>query len=207
MDKIDIRLIDNKYKRLVFDLLFRLQMHSHESYIHSIDVANKAVILARSLGIEKDDLKILYTASLLHDIGKLYVDEKILHKPNATDYEKELIRLGHIEGTREILSQNFDPRVVKLASHHHERLNNSGYPEHLNAKKLSLLDRVLQVADVTSAISMTRSYQSASSPEETIKILDSLVSRGELDKTCVKEIERILLYPLSEQSSGQPENE
>ena len=207
MEKINIKLIKNKNEPIVFDLLFKLRMHSEESYVHSLDVADKAITLAKSLGVGDDDLEKLYTASLLHDIGKLYVDEKILHKPNASNYERELIRLGHIEGTREILSQNFEPEIVNLASHHHERLNNSGYPEHLNAKKLGLLDRILQVADVTSALAMNRSYQDASSPEKIIKILDELVSRGELDKTCVKEIERILLYPLSEQSSGQPTNE
>lgn len=207
MDTININLINKKYKKIVFDLLFELELHSKESYVHSLDVAQKSVALAQSLGASRSDLEKLYIASLLHDIGKLYVDEKILHKPNATSYERELIRFGHIEGTREILEKYFDEDIVNLASHHHERLNNSGYPEHLNAKKLGLLDRILQVADVTSALSMNRSYQDASSPDKIIKILDELVCRGELDKKCVKEMERLFLYPLQEQSSGQPESE
>ena len=45
-----------------------------------------------------------------------------------------------------ILEKYFDEDIVKLASHHHERLNNSGYPEHLNAKKLSLLAEKLEKA-------------------------------------------------------------
>lgn len=207
MDTINFNLINEKYKRIVFDLLFKLKMHSEESYVHSIDVAQRSIILAKSLGVKESDLEKLHIASLLHDIGKLYVDGKILHKTNATNYECELIRLGHIEGTREILSKYFDEDIVNLASHHHERLNNSGYPEHLNAKKLGLLDRILQVADVTSALSMNRSYQNASSPEKIIEILDTLVGRGELDKRCVKEMEKLFLYPLQEQSSGQPESE
>lgn len=207
MDTININLINNKNKKIVFELLLQLELHSEESYVHSLDVAQKSITLARAFGVSDSDLEKLYTASLLHDIGKLYVNEKILHKPNATTYERELIRFGHIEGTREILEKYFDEDIVKLASHHHERLNNSGYPEHLNAKKLGLLDRILQVADVTSALAMNRSYQEASSPDKIIKILDELVSRGELDKKCVKEMQRLILYPLQSQMSGQPENE
>lgn len=207
MNTIHVNLINNKYKKIIFDLLLQLELHSEESFVHSIDVAQKSILLARSFGVSGSDLENLYTAALLHDIGKLYVNEKILHKPNATNYERELIRLGHIEGTREILEKYFDEDIVKLASHHHERLNNSGYPEHLNAKKLSLLDRILQVADVTSALAMNRSYQQASSPEKIIEILDNLVSRGELDKKCVKEMQKLFLFPMQEQSSSQPESE
>lgn len=207
MNTIHVNLINNKYKKIIFDLLLQLELHSKESFVHSIDVAQKSILLARSFGVSGSDLENLYTAALLHDIGKLYVNEKILHKPNATNYERELIRLGHIEGTREILEKYFDEDIVKLASHHHERLNNSGYPEHLNAKKLSLLDRILQVADVTSALAMNRSYQQASSPEKIIEILDNLVSRGELDKKCVKEMQKLFLFPMQEQSSSQPESE
>ena len=143
---------------------------------------------------------------LLHDIGKINVDKDLLHKPNATPYERELIRTSHIEGTKTILSELFEPEIVRLASHHHERLNSSGYPEHLNAKKLDILDRILQVADVTSALAMNRCYQGAYAPEQAIEILDNLVRRGELDKKCVLEIERILLNPLKNQTNQtQPE--
>lgn len=206
MEKININLIKEKYRPLVFQLLLKLRIHSEESYVHSIDVAKKALALAEALQINEADLSKLYTASLLHDIGKIHVDKDLLHKPNATDYERDLIRVAHIEGTRSILSEYFDEDLVRLASHHHERLNSSGYPEHLNAKKLDILDRILQVSDVTSALAMNRCYQGAYAPEQAIEILDNLVRRGELDKKCVLEIERILLNPLKNQSNqNQPE--
>jgi putative nucleotidyltransferase with HDIG domain len=200
MEKININLIKERYRKLVFELLFKLRLHSEESYVHSLDVAEKSLALAFALGINERDLEKLYTASLLHDIGKICIDEDLLHKPNATNYERELIRTGHIEGTKAILSEYFDAEIVRLAAHHHERLNSSGYPEHLNATKLDILDRILQVADVTSALAMNRSYQGAYEPSQAIEILEHLVRRGELDKKCVKEIERIFLIPLRNQS-------
>ena len=203
MEKININLIKERYRKLVFELLFKLRLHSEESYVHSLDVAEKSLALAVALGIDEAELSKLYTASLLHDIGKIHVDEALLHKPNVSAYERELIRFGHIEGTKAILSEYFDPELVRLASHHHERLNSSGYPEHLNATKLDILDRILQVADVTSALAMNRSYQGAYEPQQAIEILENLVRRGELDKKCVKEIERLFLIPLKEQRVSQ----
>lgn len=192
MESIRIDLIEEEYIEVVFDLLSKLKIHSNESFVHSLDVAEKTLKLSSVFDIKNGELKRLYTASLLHDIGKLCIDESILHKRDATDAEREFIRFGHIEGTKNILSEFFDVELVRLASHHHERLNNSGYPEHLSAKNLSKLDRILQVADVASALEMSRSYKEAYNREKVIVILDNLVSRGELDKKCVKEIEKIL---------------
>lgn len=204
MEKINVNLIKDKHKRLVFQLLLKLRMHSEESYVHSLDVAEKSLALAVALGIDGEELSKLYTASLLHDIGKIHVDEALLHKPNVSAYERELIRFGHIEATISILKEYFEPDIVRLASHHHERLNSSGYPEHLNATKLDILDRILQVADVTSALAQNRCYQGAYEPQQIIEILENLVRRGELDKKCVKEIERLFLIPLKEQNQSQP---
>lgn len=71
--------------------------------------------------------------------------------------------------------------------------------------KLYILDRILQVADVTSALSLIRSYQEARAPEEIVAILDDLISRRELDKTCVKEIERICLIPPKDEKQKNTE--
>ena len=200
MEKLNLKLIKDEYQKRVCNLLFKLKTHSKETYEHSLDVAAKSYAIAKNFGIDSSDIKTLYTASLLHDIGKLYIETSLLHKKDATDSEKEIIKLGHIIGTKSILSEFFDADFVKLASHHHERLNHSGYPEHLGARKLDILDRILQVADVASALEMTRSYKDAYKPEQVISILNNLVTRGELDAECVKEIEKIILLSTKNQS-------
>lgn len=195
MENLDLNLIDEEYREVVFDLLFALKNHSKESYIHSIDVAEKAMFLAVAFKIKGAELKKLYVASLLHDIGKLCIDGDLLHKTDVSNEERELIQMGHIEGTRNILENYFEKDIVRLAAHHHERLDCSGYPEHLNERELGVLDRILQVADVTSALSMNRCYQDARSPEEVVAILEDLIRHHELDEKCVKEIEKIFLIP------------
>lgn len=191
MEKIKTNLIDEKHREVVFELLLLLRAHSEESYEHSVDVANKSVSIAKAMCVGPEDIKKLYTAGLLHDIGKIMVDRVLLHKRNVTEKEMEMIQIGHIEATKKILEDCFDDDFIRLAIHHHERLNCSGYPEHLSAKKLDILDRILQVADVSSALEMSRSYKESYDAERVVSILDSLAKRGELDKRCVKESERI----------------
>ena len=200
MEKIRIDLIKEEYKVIVLELLAHLKAHSEETFKHSFDVAEKAYALANALGVKGDDLSKLYIASLVHDIGKLYIDEKILHKQNATDAERELIKKVHIEGTKQILDEYFEEDIVSIAFNHHERLDGSGYPDHFTARKLDILDRILQVADVTSALLMSRSYKDAYAAEQVVSILDNLVKSGELDKKCVLEIEKLFLEPLKNQS-------
>ena len=195
MEILNIHLIKQEDLKNVITLLSKLKTHSRESYVHSIDVADKAVIIANSYGLSMDEIQQLYTAGLLHDIGKLYVTQDLLHKKNATKDEQDLIRFGHIVGTKSILSQYFDDDFVNLASHHHERLNRTGYPEHLGSRRLSTLDRILQVADVTSALAMKRSYKEPFSNDKVCSILDELVNKGELDKHCVEEAKKLLLVP------------
>lgn len=193
MERININLINEKYRPIVFELMFKLQNHSKESFEHSIDVAEKAILIAKALEVSPTEHELIYTASLLHDIGKLFVDPSLLHHPNATPEELEIIRSTHIEGSKTILSDLFDENIVKLATRHHERLNRSGYPERLKAKQIGLFDRILQVADVTSALSLTRSYQEAKSPEVVVEILEKLAETHELDISCVKKIKSVLL--------------
>ena len=201
MEEIHLNLINEKYRDLVMGLLEHLKNHSEETYLHSIDVAEKTLALATVLKVKKSDLETLYTASLLHDIGKLWINKKILHKSDASEDEVNYIKLDHIEGTTAILSNFFPIDIINLASHHHERLNNSGYPEQIGKENLNLLDRILQVADVTSALEQNRSYQQASSNEQILEILNKLAAKGELDPKCVEEIEKIVL----DSSNNQPQ--
>ena len=85
MERIKTNLIEEKDREVVFEMLGLLRAHSGETYVHSVDVANKSLSMAIALGVKIDELKKLYTAGLLHDIGKLLVDKSLLHKKDATN--------------------------------------------------------------------------------------------------------------------------
>ena len=129
---------------------------------HSERVAEIAVGIGRRLGFHPDTLRDLRRAGLLHDVGKLAVNNLILDKPGRlTDEEFAVVR-RHPVHSREILelAPCFAP-IAALAANHHERLDGRGYPRGLGAEDLDLAMRVLAVADVYEALTATRPYRDA----------------------------------------------
>lgn len=188
MEQIELayQYIATKNIDIVYSLLGKLKIKSPVTFSHSLEVAKFSLAVGQKVGLSNEDLTNLYTAALLHDIGKLGVEKDILHGSNLTEEEIDSIRYCHIQKTFEILkSKNLDEEIINIAYHHHERINGSGYPNHLKGDELSDLDRILQVADVTSAISMGRGYQVGLNTEKTEERLNELVTANLLDNKYV----------------------
>jgi len=143
---------------------------------HSKKVAEYSIAIGRELGFGEEDIDILNVAALLHDYGKLGIDDRILKKPGKlTEEEFDHIK-QHILNTRSILNKMSFVRKYKkvplVASSHHERLDGSGYSEGLTDNKIPFMAKILAVADVFEALTAKRHYRDALSPEEAFKILD-----------------------------------
>ncbi len=171
--------------------------YSYETYTHMLDVASKSLAVGKKLRIPYDDLRLLYTAGLLHDVGKLAVNKDILHKPECSPEDVEYIRSMHIKATRDILDSYFDEDITTLCSQHHERLDGSGYPYGLRAEHLGVLDRILAVADTVSAMTLRRSHREYSKSDEKVESkLHLLVEQGKLDADIVE----VMITHLREQN-------
>jgi PAS domain S-box-containing protein len=129
---------------------------------HQHRVCQLAVPLARELGLSEDKIEGVRIASLIHDIGKIGLPTEILSKPTKlTDIESSLIK-GHSQIGYDILkSIEFSYPIARIVLQHHERLNGSGYPNHLKGDKILLEARILGVADVVEAMSSHRPYRPA----------------------------------------------
>ena len=128
--------------------------------------------IAATMGLDDATRRLLRRAALLHDLGKLGVSNRILDKPGPlTDGEWSAVR-RHPRLSMVILRAvpALAP-VGRLSATHHERLDGSGYPYGLTASELKLPDRVLQVADVTDALTAERPYRKALSPDEGLAIM------------------------------------
>jgi len=127
---------------------------------HSDRVARISVRLGRELGQDDETLHRLYMAGLLHDIGKIGIDDAVLRKPGRlTDAEYEHIKLhpqlGHtILGDLKQLTD-----VLPVVLHHHEQWNGGGYPEGLSEEDIPLLARIAAVADAYDAMTSDRPYR------------------------------------------------
>jgi putative nucleotidyltransferase with HDIG domain len=139
---------------------------------HCAGVAEIADGMAATMGLDDATRRLLRRAALLHDVGKLGVSNRILDKAGPlSDGEWGAVR-RHPRLSMVILRAvpALAP-VARLSATHHERLDGSGYPYGLTASELKLPDRILQVADVTDALTSERPYRAALAPDEGLGIM------------------------------------
>ena len=139
---------------------------------HPKRVANTALHLGMRLGLHDSDLVALFRGGLVHDIGKIFVSEKILRKPAPLNAQEETEMRAHAAIGERILRRF--PSTSDLSSivrHHHERFDGGGYPDGLSGHKIPLLARIVSVSDAHDALASDRPYRPRCGPEEAIEIL------------------------------------
>lgn len=135
---------------------------------HQSGVAEVAVEIAASLDMPADQIELVRTASLLHDIGKIAIPAEILVKPGRLDEYEWLIIQRHPQVGAEILEDaELGGPIADIIRQHHERLDGSGYPSGLTDADICLEARIIAVADVTEAMLAHRPYRPARTLEET----------------------------------------
>jgi len=161
------------YLRTVESLALAVDAKDQTTYGHIRRVKTYAMGLADLCGIrDQSELKAIETGSLLHDIGKIAVEDYILNKPgrlSKNEYEKVKI---HAAAGDEILQQvSFPFPVAKYVRYHHERWDGLGYPDGLKGEEIPLGARILAIADAFDAIRFSRPYKLSVPTDEAIEIL------------------------------------
>ncbi len=111
------------------------------------------------MGLSPAKLSELYCSAILHDIGKIATPQRILEFPGKLAPEDMGIMRHHVNHSKRILSGHAPEQIIENVYRHHEKLDGKGYPRHLERKDLNLIQRILTVADITSALNDTRSYK------------------------------------------------
>ncbi|NLE38519.1 MAG: HD domain-containing protein [Pirellulaceae bacterium] len=135
---------------------------------HSDRVAQVSLCLARELGCDQDTLNSIYLSGLLHDIGKIGIDDNVLRKPGRlTEQEYEHIK-SHVTVGHWILKdlKKMDD-VLPVVLYHHEAWAGGGYPRDLRGETIPLTARIVAVADAFDAMSSDRPYRKGM-PDEKI---------------------------------------
>jgi diguanylate cyclase (GGDEF)-like protein len=134
---------------------------------HSEDVADYVDAVSRQLGIDDLEREQLSFASLLHDVGKIGISERILLKPGRlTPEERSVIELHPRIGFRLVEQVPGMESIAPVILHHHERWDGSGYPARLRGEDIPLAARVIGVADAFSAMTEQRPYRDRMSLED-----------------------------------------
>ena len=137
---------------------------------HSERVAQLSVALAQDLHLSDRDIENIEYTALLHDIGKIGIDDRILGKSSKLSNEEfKKIKEHPIVGANIIEPVDFLKNSYEAIYHHHERYNGGGYPDGLKAKDIPLCARIIAVADAYDAMGSDRPYRKKLSKEKILK--------------------------------------
>lgn len=164
--------IRNNYLKTVRGFALAVEAKDKYTHGHSENVMKFTVILAKHMGLVGKDIEQIKYAGLLHDIGKIGVDEAILNKPGKlTPNEFEQIKKHPELGSRILSNVPFFESLVPLIKHHHEFYNGKGYPDGLSGENIPYGARILSVADAYEAMTSNRPYRKALSNEVAFNIM------------------------------------
>jgi putative nucleotidyltransferase with HDIG domain len=142
---------------------------------HSERVARIAVRLAEELAMPPHKRSDLYLAGLLHDVGKIGVDDQVLKKCGPLNPEEYRKIQAHVEiGVTILKDLKKLSHILPGVRHHHESLDGSGYPDHLSGEQIPLEARILAVADSFDAMSSDRLYRKRLTPMQ----IDEVFQKG-----------------------------
>jgi len=159
---------------------------------HADRVSRIAGAIARELGLPEIEVERIELAGLLHDIGKIGVEDRILMKPSKLDPEEtELMRRHPIYGAS-ILEPSAALRpLVPLVRHHHENYDGSGYPEGLQGDSIPFGSRIIIVADAYEAMTSDRIYRKAIGHDRAMDQLNRYKAK-QFDPKVVRALDQLL---------------
>ncbi len=148
------------YEETIFSFVDMIEQRDTYTAGHTQRVAQYCQLIGREMGLEFSQIKKLYKAAILHDIGKIATPDSVLLKPGKlTSLDYDLIKLHAFAGY-EMLSQiEMYQELAVIIHHHHERHDGKGYPDGLKGDEIPLLSRIMAVGDAFDAMTTNRIYK------------------------------------------------
>ena len=144
---------------------------------HSDRVTRYSVLIAKEMNLSEEEVEKIRISALLHDVGKIGIEDRILKKPGAlTPEEFEIMKTHTTKGAAILRPVEALRDMLPGIELHHESLDGRGYPHGLKGDQIPLMPRVIMVADTFDAMTTNRPYQAAMDPEYVIRIINSLAA-------------------------------
>jgi HD-GYP domain-containing protein (c-di-GMP phosphodiesterase class II) len=129
---------------------------------HSDRVTKYSMIIARALGLDEKLVETIRISALLHDVGKIGIDDRILKKPGfLTPEEFEIMKQHPVKGFNIMKTIEQMREMLPGLRSHHEQWDGNGYPDRLKGEEIPLIARIIAVADTLDAMTTNRPYQQA----------------------------------------------
>lgn len=178
---------------VLFNLASSVEARDPYTAGHCQRVARYAADLGEQIGLSDELCTALRRGGLVHDIGKVGVPDQVLLKRGPLSPEERRLVESHVVTGEQICAPLKSFRsVLPMIRSHHERLDGSGYPDHLAGDKIPLGARILQIVDVYDALTSDRPYRRALEPEQALSTIREEAARGWWDMRLVNELEGLL---------------
>lgn len=155
------------------DLMLNLtHLKSYDDYLfsHCVNVSILSILIGESLGYSKDELNLIGTAALVHDLGMMKVPNKIWKKNGVLDPEElQLIKNHPLYGVE--MLKGFPEEILAIVKEHHEKYDGSGYPQGLKGEEIAFKARIIGLADVYDACISNRPYRARLTPQQALQII------------------------------------
>lgn len=178
-----------KFTKLFYDMVYSYTLHSYNNNT----IADKIKLACEHYNFDNKDTSRLIISGYLHNLGLLYVPNKIFNKKEPLDnLEYQMIQSAPYY-TKYILEQilGFDD-IAKLASSTNETLDGSGYPYSLEGHELSLKHRIMTIIYIYQALIEDRSYRKGLNKEDAFEVLEQLAQKQKIDGSVLKDIQSFI---------------
>jgi diguanylate cyclase (GGDEF)-like protein len=171
MDRLNKR-ANQSLIEAIFAFARTIELKDHYTGEHVEETVNFATDIAKALKLPKEDILLIKQASILHDLGKIGISEKILLKPcKLNGKELKEIKKHPLIGADIIRPIQLLHGLLPYIVHHHERWDGKGYPSGLRGEEIPVGARVIALADVYQALTSNRPYRKAFKKNEAIQII------------------------------------
>lgn len=179
-----VRQVEQAYSDTLIVLANAIELRDHYTVGHTWRVTNFSVEIARELNWTEEKIKEVQMGGVLHDVGKIAVEDAILRKPgHLTDEEYAKIKIHPEAGARLLQDVHFLHPLIPYCLYHHERVDGKGYPYGLQGDQIPLEGRLVAVADTFDALTSNRPYRKGLPPEVAIAEIEK--GRGtQFDPVC-----------------------
>lgn len=183
---VDYMIFTNEDKRKFLEMLmYCLGFRSKSMVVDNITTVCVCDDIADEMMLPPEERELLYYSALVHDIGMLAIPREIIEAPRKLEPEEiELLRT-HVEIGEKALRNRMKDEVINIAMAHHERCDGSGYPQRINDLQMNMPQRILQVADVVTALVNPRSYRKDMPKDKVVAILSEEASKNRLKRQIV----------------------
>ncbi len=179
----DIRLLKSKIDKLnkranqslteaILAFAKAIELKDHYTGEHVEITGHYSTLISNKLGLSREEVELIRQASILHDLGKIGISEKILHKKNKlTKEEFEEIKKHPQIGADILRPVHFLHRLIPIIYYHHERWDGKGYPTGAKGEEIPIGARIIALADVYQALTSDRPYRKAYSKKKAAYII------------------------------------